>query len=255
MTHCGKFVGLGYWVLLGMLAQATIGCGGRASDSAAGSGNASGAPSSSGAPSAGGGADSGGADSGGADGAGAAAALPPPAGPFAVSQYFAPDLLGDGATPGKISVDINDHCKVRPDGARGACYRFVYTFGDVAWGGAQWLIGGSNWGQQPGLPITAASLHRVSFYAAEDGGTDIVNFVIGGVNGAAGVPPGTYTDTFERQVSETLSADWQKFEIDIPQPSDFQPPITSLLGAFTWAVKLDCGCRSKNRSAEDDLHR
>jgi hypothetical protein len=144
--------------------------------------------------------------------------------------------MGDGATPGKIRVDINDHCKTRPDGARGACYRFVYTLGDVAWGGAEWLIGGTDGGQTPGLPIPGASLHHVSFYAAEDGGSDIVNFVIGGVSGPAAVPPGAYQDTLEQQVSETLTSDWQKFDIDIPPTSDFQPPITSLLGAFTWAV-------------------
>ena len=122
------------------------------------------------------------------------------------------------------------------DGARGACYRFVYSAGDILWGGAYWLTGGNNWGQEPGVSLTAASVHRVSFYAAEDGGMDNYQFIVGGVMGSEAKPPGAYDDQFVVQTSETLSSDWQKFEIDMPVTSDFQPPITSLVGAFAWAV-------------------
>jgi hypothetical protein len=75
-------------------------------------------------------------------------------GPFLVSNFFTPSgLMGDGATPGRVWVDINDHCKPRPAGAQGDCYRFTYIPGDVHWAGAYWVYPANNWGTTRGRPV------------------------------------------------------------------------------------------------------
>ncbi len=73
-------------------------------------------------------------------------------GPFVVSQFFTPSgLMGDGAVPGRLTVDINKNCKVpRPAGAQGDCYRYLYKVGDIKWSGAYWVFPANNWGTAPG---------------------------------------------------------------------------------------------------------
>lgn len=76
----------------------------------------------------------------------------PIVGPFVVSQYFTPSgLMGDGAVPGRLKVDINTNCKVpRPAGAQGDCYRYVYKPAEVKWAGAFWVSPANNWGTAEG---------------------------------------------------------------------------------------------------------
>jgi hypothetical protein len=76
-------------------------------------------------------------------------------GPFVVSQFFTPSgLMGDGAVPGRLTVDINERCKVpRPPGAQGDCYRFVYQPGAVKWSGVYWVAPANNWGTSPGRDV------------------------------------------------------------------------------------------------------
>jgi hypothetical protein len=76
-------------------------------------------------------------------------------GPFIVSRYFTPSgLMGDGAVPGRLTVDINDNCKQpRPPGAQGDCYRFLYKVGDVKWSGAYWVFPANNWGTTEGRQV------------------------------------------------------------------------------------------------------
>jgi hypothetical protein len=76
----------------------------------------------------------------------------PIVGPFVVSQFFTPSgLMGDGAVPGRLTVDINKNCKVpRPPGAQGDCYRFLYKPSTVKWAGAFWVTPANNWGTAEG---------------------------------------------------------------------------------------------------------
>lgn len=79
----------------------------------------------------------------------------PIVGPFVVSKFYTPSgLMGDGAVPGRLTVDINENCRLpRPAGAQGDCYRFVYKPGDVKWAGAFWVSPANNWGTMPGRPV------------------------------------------------------------------------------------------------------
>jgi hypothetical protein len=73
-------------------------------------------------------------------------------GPFVVSNFFTPSgLMGDGAVPGRLTVDVNKNCKKpRPPGAQGDCYRFFYKPADIKWAGAFWVSPSNNWGTVPG---------------------------------------------------------------------------------------------------------
>jgi hypothetical protein len=73
-------------------------------------------------------------------------------GPFIVSNFFTPSgLMGDGAVPGRLTLDINTNCKKpRPPGAQGDCYRFFYKPAEVKWAGAFWVAPANNWGTVPG---------------------------------------------------------------------------------------------------------
>jgi hypothetical protein len=159
-------------------------------------------------------------------------------GPFVVSKHFTPSgLMGDGAIPGRVTVDINNSgCKKpRPPGAQGDCYRYTYLVGDVKWAGSYWVFPSNNWGTVPGRslngpvatgkyhPVTGAELrgyHYVRFSAAldlpglqylpdgtwkkPDGTTSLppsVNFWAGRLDGAKAKPPQPYSDVGCRLLS------------------------------------------------------
>jgi hypothetical protein len=142
-------------------------------------------------------------------------------GPFVVSDYFTPSgFMGDGATPGRLTVDINQRCKTpRPPGAQGDCYRFHYKPPPPGaphkedWAGAFWVFPANNWGTQPGRNVIGPvdlgvpnpdkpgspnlrGYHYVRFsYAMEPlpNPTDI-NFWVGKLDGRTAKPPQKYYD-------------------------------------------------------------
>jgi len=78
----------------------------------------------------------------------------PIVGPFLVSNFYTPSgLMGDGATPDRVTVDINKNCKDRLKDAQGDCYRFTYVPGTVHWAGAFWSFPANNWGSTRGRPV------------------------------------------------------------------------------------------------------
>ena len=169
---------------------------------------------------------------------------PPDAG-FAVSDYFAPSgAMGDGATPGLLTITVDDEtkCKARPSGAKGDCYAFDYTPGPALFAGLYWQSPANNWGSSPGVPIRADKLTRVSFQAAVKSGSESMTFEIGGI----GLPPDPTLDAQRAAMGDvnndqfinkdvfTVSGDWQRFSLLIPAPSDPKKPIRTLIGAFAW---------------------
>lgn len=79
----------------------------------------------------------------------------PIVGPFIVSDFYTPSgFMGDGAVPGRLTVDINRNCRMpRPVGAQGDCYRFTYRPNTVKWAGVFWVSPANNWGTVPGRDI------------------------------------------------------------------------------------------------------
>lgn len=142
----------------------------------------------------------------------------PIVGPFVVSHHFTPSgLMGDGAIPGRLTVDINDKCKKpRPAGAQGDCYHFLYQVGEVKWAGAYWVYPSNNWGTVPGRdlvgpvdrgvdPASGTPLrgyNYVRFYAAID--SDMMKYPLpvapkvrywaGKLDGRVAKPPQPYYD-------------------------------------------------------------
>jgi hypothetical protein len=84
---------------------------------------------------------------------------------FAVSDHFTPSgFMGDGEYMGKLVMDVdNEHCKERPPGAKGYCYRFTYWEGPKDWAGAFWVHPANNWGTRQGRAIVGRNFKQVRF--------------------------------------------------------------------------------------------
>jgi hypothetical protein len=203
----------------------------------------------------------------------AAQQKPPPDGPFAVSDYYAPSgAMGDGATPGNLVIGTSADCKARPDGARGYCYSFQYvgsapyttpiskSTGVCNWAGLFFQYPDNNWGTSPGLLVQSGKLSKVSFQVAVGAGTETMTFQIGGIGspplpdgGPAPPPPGACPpadtpvppnyDLVNNVTMQIVGTDWQKFEIPLQgrDPSAPLPASTTLIGAFSWALSATPG--------------
>jgi hypothetical protein len=195
-------------------------------------------------------------------------AKPPPDGPFAVSDYYAPSgAMGDGATPGNLVINQNAACKDRPPGARGNCFSFQYvdhapyttqvtmSTGVCDWAGVFWQYPANNWGTHDGLPVPTGKLTKVSFQVAVGQGMELMTFQIGGIgtppqpDGAPGVspsdacppvetPPPPNYDQILGKLQLTIGTDWQKLSVPLAarDASMNVPQSTLLMGAFAWTV-------------------
>ncbi len=193
---------------------------------------------------------------------------PPPDGPFAVSDYYAPSgAMGDGATPGNLVINQGTDCKMRPDGARGNCFSFQYvnnapyttpvtkSTGVCNWAGLFWQYPTNNWGTDVGLPIPVSKLKKVSFQVAVGAGSELMTFQLGGIGtpplpDGAPAPPSTSAcpppdgpsppnfDVLLGSLMQMVGTEWQKLEIPIAarDPAAPLPLTSSLIGAFAWSV-------------------
>jgi hypothetical protein len=203
----------------------------------------------------------------------AAPQKPPPTGPFAVSEYFAPSgAMGDGATAGNLVIQTSSGCKDRPAGARGYCYSFQYvamnpyttpitkSSGDCRWAGLFFQYPDNNWGEQPGLPVPAGKLTKLTFQIAVGAGSELMTFQMGGIglpplpDGGAPPPPSTACPPVETPVPpnydvlvgttmQNVGTEWQKIEIPLAMrdPSAPVPATTNLIGAMSWGVPAPPG--------------
>jgi hypothetical protein len=203
----------------------------------------------------------------------AAQPKPPPEGPFAISDYYAPSgAMGDGATPGNLNQGTTATCKERPAGARGNCYNFQYvasnpyttqitkSTGVCNWAGLFFQYPDNNWGTSPGLPVPAGKLTKVSFQVAVGAGSELMTFQLGGIGspplpdgGAppppanacppAETPPPPNYDALIGVVMQMVGTEWQKIEIPLAtrDPSVPLPDKTNLIGALSWALAATPG--------------
>ena len=198
---------------------------------------------------------------------------PPPDGPFAVSDYYAPSgAMGDGATNGNLIAHTDTPCKARPPGARGSCYSFEYvasapyttpvnhTTGVCNWAGVFFQHPANNWGAEQGEPVPSGQLTKLTFQVAVAAGSELLSFQAGGIgvpplpDGAPAPPPATacppaetpppiYYDDISSTVMLPVGTDWQKIEIPIMarQPGAPVPATTNLIGAFSWGISASGG--------------
>lgn len=153
-------------------------------------------------------------------------------GPFYVSSYFAPSgHMGDGQNPGQIVADVAEHCKGRPSGAGGDCYRFTYTPGEMLWAGVYWVYPSNNWGSRPGRTVVG-DYSRIRFYAAAEEDSLGVEFIAGGITDMA-LP---YRDTFRVSRFVNIGREFQQYSLDISAESP-----SSVVGAFAWVSNYPSG--------------
>jgi hypothetical protein len=174
-------------------------------------------------------------------------------GPFVVSEFFTPSgLMGDGAIPGRLTVDINKNCREpRPPGAQGDCYRFVYKPGDVKWAGAFWVTPANNWGTAPGRQVygpvdlgvpnpdvpgspNLLGYHYARFshsiFGIRPGSSQlevlqnpqVARFWVGGLNGRESTPPQPYFDVGCSM--RTTGPRCTDTNLVPPAPNFFKPP-------------------------------
>lgn len=104
---------------------------------------------------------------------------PPTTLPFTVDDYYVPSgFMGDGESPGGVTV-VDNAC----DGARagegmGVCREFTWNRGTVGWAGVYWQYPDSNWGTLPGLPVPSGAT-EITFYAWGATGGERVKFITG----------------------------------------------------------------------------
>jgi hypothetical protein len=153
------------------------------------------------------------------------------AGPFVVSDYFAPTThVADAAIAGHVMTGLP--CKERPDGARGKCYRFDYLPGEQGWAAVYFMPKAG--GPDP-LSLSLDNLHSISFQAAAMVSAQAAQFMGGGIMGGLGTRSAESSDQFKVETSATLDTAWQKVQIQLP--IDAEPPVTRLVGAFGWSMR------------------
>jgi hypothetical protein len=158
--------------------------------------------------------------------------------PFVVSDEFFPSgFMGDSPTDFNAIQASSDasKCPARVAGAVGSCYSFTWTpqrVGDAgsSWVGVYWQYPSNNWGAQPGLSIKPGAT-KVTFTAAAKTDGVVAKFISGGVNYPIPTAGIANADTYESDISPTLTTSWQPFEISLSGDS-----YTSVIGGFAWSI-------------------
>jgi hypothetical protein len=176
----------------------------------------------------------------GAGGAGGSDMMLGPAMPLPLvvdSTFAASGFMGDGATPGAITL-TND-CAARAPGNIGKCSKFTYTpiNGDaeagtlgMGWGGVYWQSPANNWGTLPGAHI-ASGATKVTFYAAGAKGGEVVTFIVGGITGP------NYQDPPKVELAnQVLTTTMTQYSIDL---TGFT--YVSVIGGFGWTMEAKAG--------------
>lgn len=157
-------------------------------------------------------------------------AVPALDGPFVVTDHFVPRAaMGDGAVEGHVKQ--SEACPTRPSGARGKCYRFDYVPGEMGWGGVYFMPAA---GEADPVSVVLSNLHQVSFQAAGTTSPQDAQFFAGGIRHGLGDRTPETEDQFGVERGETLTTDWQRFELELVM--DPNVPVTQLVGAFGWSM-------------------
>jgi hypothetical protein len=178
----------------------------------------------------------------------------PIVGPFVVSQYFTPSgFMGDGAVPGRLTVDVNRNCKARPPGAQGDCYRFIYKPDTVKWAGAYWVFPANSWGtvpgrdiigpvdlqvtdpERPGTPnLRGYNYMRVKYAVEPLPGEQKLHFWVGRLDGRTSMPPQPYYDQACSVFPGTPPKCWDTNKGPVPVPYWFNPSEKEALATTDW---------------------
>lgn len=148
--------------------------------------------------------------------------------PFVVSDYFSTSgWMGDGSRGTMVlEMDENYTRKPRPGDNDGKCIRFSWEPRTASWAGLYWQAPAGNWGSQPGRSVIGAT--KVTFWAAGENGTEVVEFKAGGVR-ASNMP---YKDSFAATLGAVrLPSIWRRYEINLRAQK-----LSNVIGAFAWVL-------------------
>jgi hypothetical protein len=149
--------------------------------------------------------------------------------PFSLEDYFeATGWMGEGSR-GTILIKIDENYtrKPRPGDNDGKCIRFSWEPRASSWAGLYWQSPAGNWGQQPGKSVVGAT--RVTFWAAGETGSEIVEFKAGGLRTTT-MP---YKDSFAVTLGAVkLTTGWRRYELGLKGQN-----LSSTIGAFGWVAR------------------
>lgn len=176
----------------------------------------------------------------------------PPTGAFTASDFYAPSVtLGDQE---QVSTSVGLHCKARPEGARGQCYRVELAEGGQRWAGVSWVFPSDNEGRAVGLPIPFEQLTQLSFQAAVESGSSSFDAQVGCMNGQSTVPPSPNGDALCLSASFDATTDWQRVTIPLHHPElPSEPTVDDLIGGLTITTRFQEGDVSPRVLYVDDI--
>jgi hypothetical protein len=153
--------------------------------------------------------------------------------PIEVGKEFIPSgWMGDGASDqGRKYIQMAQlaNPRPRPGAQNNVVTKFTYRPGAVGWAGIYWQWPVNNWGKELAKSVKGASV--ISFWAAGEKGSEIVEFKAGGI------PAKPCGDSFEVSLgSVALTKDWKQYRIPLRIITDARKPI---YGAFAWVATGD----------------
>ena len=166
--------------------------------------------------------------------------------PFAVSEYFSPTGFFDD--PDGLTLDVDEACAERPEGAQGSCYRVEYAPSlaedSEKWAGIFWQWPAGNWGAKLGREVSAGAT-QVSFYAALVIPEGIypqsvqASFLVGAAAGIDSVTgsPLPYFDDFDL-AKERIQLDGilRRYTMELPPYVEEGEDSTRVYGAFGFVL-------------------
>ena len=149
--------------------------------------------------------------------------------PFDVGLLYAPSGW-QGETSAITVVSVNTD-NLRTGDADNKNIKWTYTANSLStWAGVAWQHPENNWGTAPGRKVTGAT--KVTVWAKGAVGGEIIDMSSGNSTYLTPPDPGKYKDTYYVQYTATLTTEWQKIELPIPEAAD----LSSVLIPFIWVV-------------------
>ncbi len=113
-----------------------------------------------------------------------------------------------------------------------SCFKNVWETTAPSWVGIRWLHPDSNWANTPNAGFDLSGAEKLTFWARGEAGGELVEFVVGGVDGA-------YPDSLMPAASTgsiSLTNEWAHYEIPLNREGI---DLSHIISPFGWTVQND----------------
>lgn len=160
------------------------------------------------------------------------------------NHFPASGWMGDGEY-GRRYIDFSGANREKPHSPP-TSIKITYSFGPIhRWGGIYWQNEPDNWGDKPGNNYSKKGLSKITFWARGETGTEVVEFMAGGIDN----PKKKYRDSFRVTTGRvTLPQKWQQYQIDLSNAD-----LSSVIGGFGWVASADYNSAKEITFFLDDI--